>query len=66
MSEDTPIALTLITKIVGLILIIIGVATAYYSSDPQTGAISNFAGVFVGIGVAVAIVGFFLLLVRGQ
>ena len=35
MSEDTPIGLTLITKIVGLTLIIIGAATAYYSSDPQ-------------------------------
>lgn len=66
MSEDVPIGLTLISKIVGLILIIIGAAIAYFSSDPPTGAISNFSGLFVGIGVVVVVVGFLLLLVRGR
>ena len=66
MSENTPIGLTLITKIIGLILIIIGAAIAYYANDLPTGAISNFSGVFAGIGVVVAVIGFVLLLVRGQ
>ena len=66
MSEDTPLGLTIITKIVGLVLIIIGVAIAYYSSDLPAGAISNFSIIFVGIGVVVGVVGFILLLVRGQ
>jgi protein-S-isoprenylcysteine O-methyltransferase Ste14 len=66
MSEDTPIGLTLITKIVGLVLIILGAAIAYFSSDAPTGVISNFSGIFVGLGVVVAVVGFGLLLIRGQ
>ncbi len=66
MSEDTPIGLTIITKIVGLVLIIIGAAIAYYSTDSPAGVVSNFSIIFVGIGVVVAVVGFILLLVRGQ
>ena len=66
MSEDTPIGLTLITKIVGLVLVILGAAMAYFSSDPPAGAVSNFSGLFVGMGVVVAIVGFLLLVLRGK
>ncbi|MDG6221746.1 MAG: hypothetical protein IAX21_06280 [Candidatus Bathyarchaeota archaeon] len=66
MSEDVPIGLTLISKIVGLVLIIIGAAIAYISYDPPTGAINNFAGLFVGIGLVVAVVGLLLFLVRGR
>jgi hypothetical protein len=66
MGEDTPIALTLLTKIVGLVLIILGAVIAYFTSDVPHGVISYFSGIFVGLGVVVAVVGFVLLLVRGQ
>ena len=66
MSEDTPIGLTLFTKLIGLVLIILGAAIAYFSSDPPAGTVSNFSGLFVGMGVVVAIVGFLLLVVRGK
>jgi uncharacterized membrane protein len=66
MSEDTPISLTLITKIVGLILIILGATIAYFASDAPAGVISNFSGIFVGLAAVVAVVGFGLLLLRGQ
>ena len=66
MSEDTPIGLTLFTKLIGLVLIILGVAIAYFSSDIPEGAISSFSGLFVGMGVVIAIVGFLLLAFRGK
>ena len=64
MSEDIPIGLMVAEKIFGLILIIIGAIVTYHSMNPPAGDISNFAGIFVVIGVVIVAAGIFLVVVK--
>jgi hypothetical protein len=66
MSEDVPMKLTLAEKIVGLVLIIVGALTTYYSLNPPPGDISEFSGILIVIGLVVVVAGFFLLIVKGE
>ena len=66
MSEDAPMKLTLAEKIIGLVLIIVGALTTYYSLNSPPGDINEFSGVLVIMGLVVAITGFFLLIVKGE
>jgi len=66
MSEEMPIGLTVAEKVIGLILIIIGAIVTYYSLNPPAGDISHFSGIFVALGLVVAVTGFFLFIVKSE
>jgi hypothetical protein len=61
-----PIGLTVVEKVFGLILIIVGAIIAYFSINPPAGDISHFAGIFTVAGIVVAIVGVFLLIAKAE
>ena len=61
-----PIGLTVVEKLFGVILIIVGAIVAYFSINPPAGDISHFAGIFTTAGVVIAIVGILLLLVKAE
>ena len=61
-----PIGLTVVEKVFGLILIIVGAIIAYSSINPPAGDISHFAGIFTVAGVVVVIVGVFLLITKAE
>jgi hypothetical protein len=66
MSADMPIGLTVVEKLFGLILIIIGAIVTYSSINPPAGDISHFTGIFILIGVVLAIIGIFLFIAKGE
>ena len=66
MSEELPIGLTVAEKLIGLILIIIGAIVTSYSLNPPAGDISHFSGIFVAIGLVVAVTGFFLFITKSE
>ena len=61
-----PIGLTVVEKIFGLILIIVGAIIAYSSINPPAGDISHFAGIFTGVGVVIVVIGIFLLITKSE
>jgi hypothetical protein len=66
MSMDMPIGLTVVEKLFGLILIIVGAIVTYFSINPPAGDISHFAGIFAVAGVVVLGIGIFLLLTKAE
>ena len=66
MSADMPIGLTVVEKLFGLILIIVGAIIAYSSINPPAGDISHFAGMFIAAGVVIAVLGIFLLISKTE
>ena len=50
MSEDVPMKLTLAEKLIGLVLIIVGALTTYYSLNLPPGETSEFSGIMIIIG----------------
>ena len=64
MSESNTYWATLAEKIIGIILIIISGLMFYYTAT--TSALGNFNVIFIGLGIAILIVGIFLLLVNPQ
>jgi hypothetical protein len=61
-----PIGLTVVEKLLGLILIIVGAIIAYSSINPPAGDISHFAGMFIAAGVVIAVLGIFLLISKTE
>jgi hypothetical protein len=66
MSEDAPIGLAVAEKIFGLVLVIIGAVVAFYSSNPPTGDISQFSGMFTAAGLVIVAVGIFLIIAKTE
>ena len=66
MSTDMPIGLLVAEKIVGFILLILGGFFAYASLTPPAGDIDYIEGIFVFLGLAVAVAGLFLIISRGK
>jgi hypothetical protein len=66
LSADMPIGLTVVEKLFGLILIIVGAIIAYSSINPPAGDISHFAGMFIAAGVVIAVLGIFLLISKTE
>jgi len=66
MSEEMPLRLTIAEKLIGLILIIIGVIVTYYSLYPPAGDISHFSSIFVAVGLVVVASGLFLFIVKSE
>ena len=66
-SEEMPIGLAIAQKLFGLVLIIIGAIIVYTSStNPPTGDVSNFLGIFIIAGIALLGTGIFLLLTKAE
>jgi hypothetical protein len=61
-----PIGLTVVEKLFGLILAIVGAIIAYFSINPPAGDISHFAGIFTAVGVAIAVIGTFMLITKSE
>ena len=66
MSAEMPIGLTVVEKLFGLILIIIGAIVAYSSINPPAGDISHFSGIFVAIGLVIAAIGIFIFIAKTE
>jgi hypothetical protein len=67
MSKDVPIGLTVIEKLFGLALIIIGaIAVYFFSSPPAVGDVSYFANIFTATGFAVIAAGILLLIAKTE
>lgn len=66
MSIEAPIGLKLISKVLGIVLIILGAIIAIYSNNPPEGDISQISGLFVLAGLVVAATGLFMLVAKNQ
>jgi hypothetical protein len=66
MNEEMPLQLTIAEKIIGLVLIIFGIIITYFSLNPPQGDISLLSGLFVVIGLIIAVTGVFLIIVKGE
>ncbi|MFA5363955.1 MAG: hypothetical protein WC325_02095 [Candidatus Bathyarchaeia archaeon] len=66
MSEEMPIGVVIFEKILGLVLLIIGAVIAYAATTINSGDIVNFSGMFVILGVVVAVAGVLLIVVKGK
>ena len=65
MSEEAPIGLTIMEKLLGLIIILIGTITFYvtYTSMASIGPLLPF---FLTVGLVLVALGIFILLVRAE
>ena len=66
MSTEMPLGLTLVEKIFGLILIIIGAIFTNASLNPPAGDINHFSTIFVLSGLIIAGIGMFLLISKTE
>ena len=66
MTADTPIGLTLIEKLLGITLIIIGALIALDSTNPPPGDISQVSGIFTILGAVILIAGIVLLATKAK
>lgn len=64
MTTNTPIGITIIEKLLGLTLIIIGALVTLDSTNPPAGAVSQASGIFTVIGIVILIAGIFLLIAK--
>jgi hypothetical protein len=64
MSENRPIGLTIIEKLLGLTLIIVGALFAFQSTSLLPDGIKQFSGIFTVLGVVIIGAGIFLIIVR--
>jgi len=61
-----PIGLTLVEKIFGIILVIIGATLTSASLTPPAGDITHFSNIFVITGLIIAGIGFLLLISKTE
>jgi hypothetical protein len=61
-----PIGLTVVEKLFGAILVIVGAIIAYFSISPPAGDISHFSGIFTAAGVVIAVIGIFLVITKSE
>jgi hypothetical protein len=66
MSEDRPIGLMIIEKLLGLTLIIVGALFAFQSTSLLPYGIKQFSGIFTVLGVVIIGAGIFLIIVRNK
>ena len=64
MTEDRPMILMIVEKLLGLILIIIGALVAFDSTNPPAGDISQFSGIFTLVGIVILAAGVILLIAK--
>lgn len=67
MSEEVGVGLTIAEKLSGLIAILIGVITIYFTySSPPSGYVEPFSGIFLVAGFVLIAVGVVLVLARAE
>jgi hypothetical protein len=64
MNENRPIGLTIIEKLLGLTLIIVGALFAFQSTSLLPAGIKQFSGIFTVLGVVIIGAGIFLIILR--
>jgi len=64
MTEDRPMILMIIEKLLGLTLIIIGALVAIDSTNPPPGDIRQFSGIFTLVGIVILAAGVILLIAK--
>ena len=64
MTADTPIAITIVEKLLALALIIIGAIITLDSTNPPPGDISQVSGIFTVLGAVILIAGIILLIAK--
>jgi len=61
-SEEAPIGLTVAEKFFGLLVMVLGIITVYYTvTSPPTGDVAPFSGIFTAAGFILIGIGVFLL-----
>ncbi|MFC1487657.1 hypothetical protein ACFLRN_08235 [Thermoproteota archaeon] len=66
MSTEMPIGLTLVEKIFGIVLVIIGATFTSASLAPPAGDITHFSNIFVIVGLIIAGIGLLLLISKTE
>jgi len=67
MSEEKPIGLAIAEKFFGLLVILIGAVTLYVTyTNPPTGIVAPFSGIFVTAAIALIAIGIFLVLAKAE
>ena len=67
MSEEIGAGLTIAEKLSGLIAVLIGAATIYFTyTSPPSGYVESFSGIFLVAGFVLVVVGVVLLLARAE
>ena len=66
MRSTKPMVLNFTEKLLGVLIIVIGALTVNftYSNPPEMGA--PLVGIFIGVGIALILIGVFLLLVKAE
>ena len=64
MTEDRPMILMIIEKLLGLTLVIIGALVAFDSTNPPAGDISQFSVIFTLVGIVILAAGAILLIAK--
>ena len=67
MSEEKPIGLAVAEKFFGLLLVLIGVVTAYITySNPPEKQVAPFSFIFIASGFALIAIGILLVLAKAE
>jgi hypothetical protein len=66
MSADTPLGLTAIIKVLGVIFIIMGAIITLNSIGPLEGDISHISGLFTVAGLAIVGAGLLMLIAKNE
>jgi len=66
-EEEKPMGLTIAEKFFGLLVILIGVITVYFTyTNPPEGIVAPFSGIFIAGGIALIAIGIFLVLAKAE
>ena len=67
MSKEAPTGLSIAEKFLGLLTILIGAVAVYVTyTNPPTGQIGRFSGIFMAAGFALIGLGVFLVLAKAE
>ncbi|KPV62386.1 MAG: hypothetical protein AOA65_1837 [Candidatus Bathyarchaeota archaeon BA1] len=67
MSREAPVGLVIAEKFLGLLIILVGALLVYVTyTNPPTGPVSPFSGVFMAVGFALIALGIFLILAKAE
>jgi len=67
MSEEKPIGLTIAEKFFGLLFLLIGAITVYFTyTNPPGDIVAPFSSIFIASGLALIAIGIFLVLAKTE
>ena len=65
MSREAPIGLTIMEKLLGLLIIIVGFIT-FYVTYTNIASIGSEPTLFLGLGIALIVIGIFLVIAKAE